>query len=511
MWIGTADQCRDIDRTAIEQCGVPALDLMENAGQAVFDVIKELELEGPILVACGTGNNGGDGFVVARLLKQAGYEVEAFLAGSEKKLSEGCRQMLGMAKFAGVKVSAHGTDTWNGLREAAEEAEVVVDALLGTGQVGEPTGAILEAVVALHDSYATVISVDVPTGVITDTGDAPGPYVDADVTVSFALAKPCFFQGVGAEACGEWRVVDIGHPEEAFQRPTGMSTIEETDAVAILGDRAIDSHKGDNGHVLVVAGSYTMRGAAVLAAEAAYRAGAGMVTVASLVEVCDAVAARLPEALLHPLEDEDGVLSPEGLDDVLDLQDRVDCAIFGPGLGTHESVRNLLSLVWASWTIPCVIDADALNALCVGLDLPTAPCILTPHPGEMARLLGTSVQKIQSDRFGAVRAAVEKYGQTTLLKGAYSITGDADGNAIINVTGNPGMASAGMGDVLAGVVAGLLAQGLPTKDAAGIGAHLHGLAADLCADDGGPIGFLASDVAAMLPSARAKLEGWYQD
>ena len=161
MWIGTADQSRDIDRTAIEQCGVPALD-----GQAVFDVIKELELEGPILVACGTGNNGGDGFVVARLLKQAGYEVEAFLAGSEKKLSEGCRQMLGMAKFAGVKVSAHGTDTWNGLREAAEEAEVVVDALLGTGQVGEPTGAILEAVVALHDSYATVISVDVPTGVI---------------------------------------------------------------------------------------------------------------------------------------------------------------------------------------------------------------------------------------------------------------------------------------------------------------------------------------------------------
>jgi NAD(P)H-hydrate epimerase len=189
----------------------------------------------------------------------------------------------------------------------------------------------------------------------------------------------------------------------------------------------------------------------------------------------------------------------------------VTCAVFGPGLTPHESVRSLLEEVWERWELPCVVDADALNAVSLGLKLPEPPCILTPHPGEMARLLGMSSEKVQADRFGSVALAVGKYVRTVLLKGAYSVAGDPEGHIFVNTTGNPGMAAGGMGDVLAGVVAGLLAQGLPPLHAAAVGAYLHGAAGDLCAELLGPVGFTAGDVATKLPAARAKLELWYQD
>jgi NAD(P)H-hydrate epimerase len=228
-------------------------------------------------------------------------------------------------------------------------------------------------------------------------------------------------------------------------------------------------------------------------------------------DVCDAVAAQVPEVMTVPLEDDDGVLSPDAAEALLDLQDRMTSAVFGPGLTNHESVRTLLANVWAEWILPSVIDADALNAVSLGLALPEAPCVLTPHPGEMARLLGMSSEKIQADRFGAAQMAVEKYARTVLLKGAYSVASDTEGHLLVNVTGNPGMASGGMGDVLAGIVAGLLSQGLPPMQAAAVAAYLHGSAGDLCMEILGPVGFVASDLAAKLPAARAKLELWYQD
>jgi len=511
MWIGTAAQCREIDRVAIEELGVSVPDLMEGAGNAVFEAVKELQPEGTVLVACGPGNNGGDGFVVARLLKQAGVKVEVFVAAMENRLTEPSRQMLAKLRFAGAEPVFYGGKRWSELSDTAAEVDVIVDALLGTGQIGEPTGAVRETVIALHDSFATVVAVDVPTGIVTDSGDAPGAFVDADVTVSFELAKPCFFQGAGAEAVGDWNVVDIGIPEEALREPTGMATVDEAAVLAALGDRMVTNHKGENGHVLILAGSYQMRGAAALAARGALRAGAGLVTVASVVEVCDAVSALLPEVMLIPLEDDDGVLSPDSAEAILDLQDRASCAVFGPGMTTHESVRALLTVVWKDWTLPCVVDADALNAVSLGLTLPDAPCVLTPHPGEMARLLGMSSEKVQSDRFRAAQLAVEKYGRTVLLKGAYSVVSEREGNLLVNTTGNPGMAAGGMGDVLAGVIGGLLAQGLPTLQAAAVGAFLHGAAGDLCADKLGPVGFTASDLAFRIPAARAKLEQWYQD
>ena len=511
MLIGTAAQCREIDRYAIEGLGVPAAGLMEKAGEAVFEAVKEVHAEGTVLVACGPGNNGGDGLVVARLLKLAGVAVEVYIAAMESKLTKPAKAMLTKAKAAGVEPIFYGERKWSGLAESAAEAEVIVDALLGTGQIGEPTGPVRETVIALHDSFAVVVAVDVPTGIVTDTGDAPGAYVDADVTVSFQLAKPCFFQGVGAEAVGDWSVVDVGIPGDAVREPTGMGALDEPDVLAALGDRQITTHKGEHGHVLIVAGSYQMRGAASLAAMGALRAGAGLVTVSAIVEVCDAVAAQVPEAMTVPLEDDDGVLSPESAETLLDLQDRMTCAVFGPGLTTHESVRALLARVWQEWTVPSVIDADALNAVSLGLALPAGPCVLTPHPGEMARLLGMSSEKVQSDRFGAIAEAIEKYKRTVLLKGAYSIAGEPESTLLVNTTGNPGMAAGGMGDVLAGIVAGLIAQGLPPLYAAAVGAHLHGSAGDLCEEQLGPVGFTASELVARIPSARAKLEQWYQD
>ena len=513
MWIGTAAQCREIDRSAIEEFGVSATELMEAAGTAVAEAVKETAQEGAtVLVAAGPGNNGGDGLVAARLLAQAGFKVPVFVAASEGRLTETTKAMLAKARFAGVDPVFYGDKRWADLEEQAAEADLIVDALLGTGQIGEPTGAVRETVIALHDSYATIISVDVPTGIVTDTGDAPGAYIDADITVSFELAKPCFFQNVGADAVGDWSVVPIGYPEDAFREHTGIHTLDEPMVVSALGVRPVGSHKGENGHVLIVAGSFHLRGAATLCALGALRAGAGLVTVASVTEVCDAVAAQVPEAMLVPLEDDgDGVIEPQTVEVLLDLQDRVTCAVFGPGLTTHESVRTMLGSLWERWELPCVVDADALNAVSLGLSLPDAPCVLTPHPGEMARLLGMSSEKVQGDRFGAVSLAIEKYRRTVLLKGAYSLSGEPDGPLTVNTTGNPGMAAGGMGDVLAGIVAGLMAQGLPTSLAAAVGAYLHGAAGDLCADRLGPVGYTASDLAAKLPAARAKLEEWYLD
>lgn len=511
MWIGTAAQCREIDRYAIEEMGIDSLFLMENAGKAVFETVQALNPGGPVLVACGPGNNGGDGLVVARLLKEADEEVFVYLAGSEARLSRDCRTQLDKVRAIGLEVAFHGERGWDDLQDCITRSTLVVDALLGTGQIGEPSGAIRDAVVAIDNAFAHIVSVDVPTGIVTDTGDAPGAFVEADATVSFELAKHCFFQGVGADACGNWQVVDIGIPEKAFQEPTGIGILEDFTVNASLGMRGVDSHKYENGHVLIVAGSYHMRGAALLAAQGALHIGAGIVTVAGVVEVCDAVAALLPEALLLPLEDEEGVIAPENAETILDFEDRYHAAVFGPGMSTHESARKFLQSVWEEWNQPCVIDADALNAISLGLKLPDAQCILTPHPGELARLLGRSSDKVQADRFGSTESAVEKYVCTVLLKGAYSVTGEPGSNLLVNRTGNPGMATAGMGDVLAGVVAGLLAQGLQPFQAASVGAHVHGLAGDICAEEIGSVGFLSSDVAANLPAARAKLEECYEE
>lgn len=505
MWIATAAQCRELDRAAMEEFGIPAMVLMERAGLAVFEVVHTMLPDGGrVTVMCGKGNNGGDGFVVARLASEHGYHVECLVAAVEEELSPDAKTQLAVARAQGLQPVFYDDSRWILKADCLGCRDLIVDALLGTGASGDLKGPVLEAIRIVNRSGVPVVAVDVPSGICTDTGGDLGESVWALRTVTFGLPKPFLFQGLGLEHAGYWTVADIGYPNSLLQRPTDARLVSEDWARSLLPERLRASHKGENGHILIVAGSRRMPGAAVLAARAAYRSGAGLVTVAGVEEVCRAIAANVPEAILLPLPQRDGVIDPEAADLVLGRQHSYHAALFGPGLTHEQCVREFLSRVWAQWETPSVIDADALNSVSEGVILPETECVLTPHPGEMSRLLQRSIAEIQSNRFETVNTAIEEFGKTVLLKGPYSIVGETMQPLMVNCTGNPGMASGGMGDVLSGVIATLLAQDLPPYCAASCAAYWHGMAGDLCAMDT-PIGYTASDVIDALPIARAKL------
>ncbi|MCW5938039.1 MAG: NAD(P)H-hydrate dehydratase [Fimbriimonadaceae bacterium] len=506
MWIADLKHSRDLDRRATEQYGVPAMVLMERAGLAVFEALRELLPEGGrVIVICGAGNNGGDGFVVARLALEAGYAVECLVAAQPEDLREECRQQLQQAEAQGIRPIFPSDARWARRLDCLGCYDLIVDALLGIGIHGEVKGPVREAIEAINRSGVPALSVDVPSGIETDTGLELGVSVWALRTVTFGLPKPFLFQGRGLEHCGYWSVADIGFPQTLLREPTGAKTVDRAWVAGLLPERLKDSHKGTNGHVLIVAGSRSMRGAAVLAAKSAIRAGAGLVTVAGIEPVIDVVASHVPEALLMPLAEDDGRISPRAVDTVLTSGDRFSGAVFGPGTTHDDPVVEFLSGLWSRWEVPSVIDADALNAVALGVGLPPCDAVLTPHPGELSRTMQVTVAEIQSDRFRAAREASAKFGKTVLLKGAHSIVASPDDTLLVNGTGNPGMASGGMGDVLSGVIGALLGQELPSYLAAACGMTWHGLAGDLCARQIAPVGYTATEVAEALPQARAKL------
>lgn len=506
MWIATAAQCRKLDRTAMDEYGVPPVVLMERAGLAVFEVVREMLPDGGrVSVMCGKGNNGGDGLVVARLASEHGYHVECLVAALEDELSCEATTQLAIARAQGVQPIFYDDPRWIMKADCLGCRDIIVDALLGIGAQGEVQGMILEAIRIINRSGVPVVSVDVPSGIATDTGEDLGESVWATRTVTFGLPKPYLFQGIGLEHSGTWTVADIGYPSALLQNPTDARLASREWVASLLPERLRASHKGENGHILIVAGSRRMPGAASLAAKSAMRAGAGLVTVAGTDEVCRAVAANVPEAILLPLPSVEGVISPEATAILLERRASYHATLFGPGLTHEEAVRDFLAAVWADWDVPSVLDADALNSVSSGVGLPDIECVLTPHPGEMSRLMHCSIAEVQNDRFRTVHQAVERYGRTILLKGPYSIVGEAEQPLMVNCTGNPGMASGGMGDVLGGMIATLLAQDLPPYCAAACGAFWHGAAGDLCADEIAPIGYTAGDVADALPRARAKL------
>jgi len=506
MWIANAEHSRNIDRRASEEFGIPTKVLMERAGLAVFDAVREiLPHGGRITVYCGKGNNGGDGFVVARLAKESGYRVECLVAAEESELTPDASEQMRVAKMQGVDPIYYSDPKWRKKAECLGCLDLIVDALLGTGAKCEVKGAIKEAIQAINRSGVPVVSVDVPSGISCDTGEELGESVWALRTITFGLPKPFLFQGIGLEHCGHWTVSEIGFPNALLHEPTDARVIDREWVASLLPERLRSSHKGDNGSVVIVAGSHSMRGAAVLAAKAAIRSGAGLVTVAGIEEVCAAVAANVPEAMLLPLPEHNGTLSADAARYFLQKTNKYHAALFGPGLTQEPAILEFLEKVWQEWSKPCVIDADALNAVSHGVRLPNAECVLTPHPGEMSRLLHLSIAEIQSDRFRTVRQSVDMYPQSILLKGPYSIVGEPGQPMLVNQTGNPGMASGGMGDVLGGVIATLMAQDLPGYYAASCGMYWHGAAADLCAMDFGPIGYSAGQVADHLPKARCRI------
>jgi hydroxyethylthiazole kinase-like uncharacterized protein yjeF len=507
MWIATSEHSRKIDLRTTEEFGFPARVMMERAGLAVFDAVREMLPDGgKLAVLCGKGNNGGDGFVTARLAKDHNFQVECLVAADgENELRPDALEQFKIAVAQGIRPVFASDARWSRKLECLAQQDLIVDALLGTGAHSEVTGPVKDAIQAVNRCGVPALAVDVPSGIDADTGEELGESVWALRTVTFGLPKRFLFQGIGLEHAGYWTVAEIGIPRELLNEPTPAKLIDAEWVANLLPERLRASNKGDNGSVLIVAGSRQMRGAATLAAKAALRSGAGLVTVASIPAVCDAVASHLPEVLLLPLPETDGVVSADAAEVLLASDRKLNAAVFGPGLTHEPAVMEFLRKVWSQWTKPCVVDADALNSVCLGVDLPKCQCVLTPHPGEMSRLLQRSIAEIQADRFRTVQNAVDRFQCGIVLKGPFSIVGDPSHPMHVNSTGNPGLATGGMGDVLCGVIAALLAQELPPFYAASCGCHWHGAAADICAEDIGVVGFTAGEVAGALPRARARI------
>lgn len=501
---------RACDRTAIDEYGVLGEVLMENAGLQVVDALTQQFADRPpasVAVLCGRGNNGGDGLVVARHLHNQGSEVVVYLLAAASALRDGAATNHRIAVAAGVPVvEVHDEAAWGQLAEDLPEFDCIVDALLGTGLESAPRGAIAAAIESVNGLDVPVVSVDLPSGLSGDSAAIAGAVVEATLTVALAAPKVCHVLAPASETCGDVVVVDISIPDAVLEAaPATLWQLTLEDCAAGLPVRWPDSHKGDYGRVLVIGGAKGTAGAAVLAARGALRGGAGLVHVLCPESTYLPIAGQLVEALVHsaPAGDSGGL----GLEATAAARQRAaaaDVVAIGPGLGTDPETVAFVRQLVTECARPMVIDADGLNALvgCLAeLNGAVAPRLLTPHPGEAARLLGVDVASIQADRMGAARQLAETAGAVVLLKGHCSLIVEPGQAPIVNRTGNPGMASGGTGDVLTGLIAALVAQGLPPARAAWTGACLHGLAGDLAVQRLGQIGCLASDLADELPKA----------
>jgi NAD(P)H-hydrate epimerase len=473
--IVTAQQVRDLDRRAIEVFGIPGFELMTRAGHATLHAARALwPAARSLCVLCGPGNNGGDGYVVARVARAQGLRAVVVALEDPEKLRGDARRAHDEFISAGGRL-----DPWS---PAALDADVIVDALFGTGLTREVGGIAAEVLCAINASSRPVVAVDIPSGLHADTGAVLGVAVRADVTVTFIARKLGCYLGAGRDYTGHVVFDDLGVPREAYRdMPMAARLLEPSIVGAALPRRARSAHKGLHGHVLVVGGGPGMPGAARLAGEAALRAGAGLVTVATHPANVGALTGR-PELMCV------GVANAAELAAALE---RATVLALGPGLGQCDWSREIHAAATAS-SLPRVVDADALNLL-AARPARRDDWVLTPHPGEAARLLGMTVAEVQRDRLGAAAMLQQRYGGTVVLKGAGSIVqGPATAPAICD-RGNPGMAVAGMGDVLTGVIAGIAAQCGDLRQAAEAGVFVHGQAGDLAARKG-ERGMLAGDV-----------------
>lgn len=472
-----AAQVRELDRLAMATARISGYVLMERAANAAFSVLRaRWPRARRVAVLCGAGNNAGDGYVLARLARQAGFEVTVLALADPQRLQGDARQAYADWRNAGGAVAPF-------QRDGLQSAHVVVDALLGTGLQRPLEGEWRAAVEALNAAAAPILAIDVPSGLSADTGAVLGAAVRASATVSFIGLKQGLLTGEGPEHCGELYFDDLQVPAQVFLSVHPSAARIGSEVLArLLPRRSRSCHKGQCGHVLVVGGDFGMAGAVRMAGEAAGRSGAGLVSIATRPEHGAALTAMRPELMCH------GVRSARELSPLLQ---RAGVVAVGPGLGQSAWARGLLSAVLDSG-LPLIVDADALNLL-AREPLQRGNWILTPHPGEAARLLGSRTAAVQADRFAALDALVDAFAGTCVLKGAGSLMRSPGGCTYVCDAGNPGMASGGMGDVLTGVLAALVAQGLDLEDAARAGVYLHAAAADRAAR-AGERGLLALDL-----------------
>ncbi len=507
MRLVSAAEMRAIDRTAIEEFGVPGQGLMERAGAAVARAAHASRgVNGRALVLCGAGNNGGDGYVAARHLRGDGVDVRVVALASRDQLRGDALAAREEAERAGVPI----TDGLEAGKLEAGAGDVVIDALLGTGLARAPEGAYakaIESIDELRSRGAKVVAVDVPSGLSADSGRPLGPCVHADATVTFAFQKRGLVLHPGPSYAGQVLLADIGIPAAAAAKvPVECEVLSEQDAMKLVPPRPADAHKGDAGRLLVVAGSPGKSGAAHLALTGALRGGAGLVTLAAREEVLPFALAGRPEAMSIPLHG-NGPLGERDLEPLLSAAKGMDAVVFGPGIPRGPETAQLLRAFLERAGVPAVLDADALNALAerpglvAGLPSPT---VLTPHPGEMARLVGGTIGSVQEDRIGLAAQKARAWGCVIVLKGARTVVASPEAPPAVVLEGNPGMATGGTGDVLAGLIGALLASHLPAFDAARAAALAHGAAGDVASERWGERGLLATDLADALGAIWAR-------
>ena len=513
-------QMQRFDRMAERRFRIPGAILMENAGRGFVDHLERAvgRVEGKqIVVVCGKGNNGGDGFVIARHLVNRCATVTVLLLARASAVRNDAAANLKILQT--LRSTASGSLT---IREytssfrvpSSVRPDIIIDAIFGTGFEGAPAGIYKSAISWINTQRAFVAAVDIPSGVHGGTGEVRGVAVRADLTVTMGAAKIGHFLGKGRDQSGHVAVVDIG---VAYIRVPGdarpVTLVEEKDIARILPRRPRDAHKYSVGKVFILGGSRQFTGAPALAALAALRSGAGAVVLGVPSSIHGVLAKKLSEVILQPLDEtENGTVSATASEVIASRLSWADVVVLGPGLGRNPETDRLILDVYRSCERPMLVDADGLNALAAfpkSRRRRVAPTILTPHSGEMARLLGRSSEDVERDRLEVAHEAARKFSSVVVLKGAPTITASPAGSGIrvVNSTGNPGMATIGMGDVLAGLIAGLVAQGLSPFEGAYAGVFVHGRAGDFAAQRLGERSLLASDVLNTLPTALKSIEG----
>ncbi len=488
----TCEQSRELDRLAMSKGKIPGIVLMKRAGRVAFDV---LQLQWPgvekLIVFCGGGNNGGDGYIVAGLARAKNLSVDLYTVSDSGNLKGDAALARDFALAQGVEIRSADNIEWPD--QPQRDSSVIVDAVLGTGFQGELKQDLATLFSEINRSGLPVLSLDIPSGLEGDTGNAASNALMADATISFVGVKQGLLTGRGPALCGALSFDDLGIPSSIYDEVTPSVTRIQAPK-NIFSQRPADAHKKDFGHVLVIGGDFGMGGAAMMAAESALRCGAGLVSVATQPEHVSALLARLPEVMVK------GVSAGEELEPLLK---RADVVVVGPGLGRSVWSQQLLYFALQN-ALPKVMDADALNILAEAQwDLPKErQWVMTPHPGEAARLLGCSTTEVQENRFDALIRLQQQFECTVLIKGAGTLIGDGRATYLADV-GNPGMAVAGMGDVLSGVLGALLAQGMTASKAARVGVCLHGDAGNRAAEKG-QRGILATDV---IPYLRQLVNG----
>ena len=514
MRVLSAEEMRQLDKRTIEEAGIAGLVLMENAGRGAAELFHRHFhplFPGPVLVLAGKGNNGGDGYVIARHLLNRGWQVHTLVLAERESVSGDARTNLEILQNIGARIAfAPDDEQLRKHLEVPAPLRVAVDALFGTGLSSAVRGHYAFAIDWLNEIEAPVFAVDIPSGLCATSGRILGRSVRAEVTATFAYPKTGQLIFPGAACVGRLESVDIGVPAMlAEQEPIRQRWIDAEEALGYLPPRPATGHKGTFGHLLVIGGSTGKSGAVSMTAEGGMRAGAGLVTVGCPAGINPALEVKLTEVMSAPLSDVDGALSQHGFEDIMALLEGKDALALGPGLGMHPETSALVRRLVRECRQPLVLDADGLNAVAehpeVLLEREPGSAVLTPHPGEMARLCNMNISDIENDRVAAARRFAEKYRVVLVLKGARTLVALPEGEVRINSSGNPGMASGGMGDILTGMVGGYLAQGAGTEAAATLAVYLHGCAGDRLSVQLGEAGMVATDLLREIPAARRHL------